>query len=223
MRALGIIVAIIALLIGGPIVWWKINYPTYSYRYRMTVEVEVDGKVQSGSSVIQVKVNKQPQFGDAPPQESHIYGDAVFVDLGNGRNVIALLAAGPRGRNVDYFYNIVPTLFGLTFEDRDLAKLARLQGRRDVPEAHMPTFVTFTDFADPKSVRVVPPAEFPRVFGTNVHLKDVTIEITKDAVTRTIEKKMSVIIGKLREDAKISHVSRPGSPYRAALGNFSVF
>src|SRR5579875_3813684 len=120
MRTVGVTLAsislFIALLIGSAVAWWKINYPTYSYRYRMTVQVEEDGKIHSGSSVIQVKINKQPQFGDAPPQESHFYGDAVFVDLGNGRNVIALLAAGPRGKNVDYSYNIVPTLFGLTFE-----------------------------------------------------------------------------------------------------------
>jgi hypothetical protein len=37
-------------------------------------------------------------------------GQATFVDFGRGRNVIALLEAGSQAKNVDYPYNIVPTL-----------------------------------------------------------------------------------------------------------------
>ena len=46
---LGIIVAIAA--VAG---LYKLKYPTYTYRYRMTVEVDVGGEVRSQSSVIEV-------------------------------------------------------------------------------------------------------------------------------------------------------------------------
>jgi hypothetical protein len=190
MRTFVKILLTIVLLIGGAVVWYKISYPTYTYRYRMTVEVMVDGAVRSGTSVIEVKVQKQPKFGQAPPQVSRFYGEAVFVDLGGGRNVIALLAAGPKAEDVDYSYNVVPTLFGLTFKDEDLAKLADLQGAREVPAAHMPTFVTFPDLNDPKTVRVVGLGEFEDVFGPDVHFKQVWIEMTGDPVTGGIEKKL---------------------------------
>ncbi len=220
-RVLAGIVIFLLLPIGAAIGWWKINYPTYVYRYRMTVEVQVGGKIHSGSSVIEVRINRQPQIGDAPPYVARIRGEAVFVDLGEGRSVIALLAAGPRAEKVDYSINIVPTLFNVPFEN--WAELGNMRDTRRVPESLMPTFVTFANLNDPKSARVVSPADFPAVFGSNIRLKSVTITMTSNAVTRTIEKKMPVIIEKLREDAKKLHARRVGSPYSAALGHFSTF
>ena len=185
MRTLGIIVAsaalFIALLIGGAIAWWKINYPTYTYRYRMTVEVEENGKLHTGSSVIEVRIATQPHIGPAL-YVAHGRGEAVFVDLGKGRNVIALLATE---EYVNYPANVVPTLFDLPF--KDWAKLPSLQGTRDVPDAYMPIFVTFMDLNDPKSARVVQPAEFPQVFGAGVQPPKVTIEVTSNPVTKGIE------------------------------------
>lgn len=100
MKVLGVIGLVVALAIGGVIAWWKINYPTYTYRCRMNVEVLVDGAVRSGASVIEVRIDKQPKFGSAPPQVSHVYGEAVFVDLGGGRNVVALLPSEFVGRPI---------------------------------------------------------------------------------------------------------------------------
>ena len=118
----------------------------------------------------------------------HIRGEAVFVDLGGGRNVIALLAAGPRAENVNYSDSIVPGLFNVPF--KDWAKLGRMRGTRDVPPSRMPTFVTFKNLNDPKSTRLVQPDEFPQVFGANVHLKDVKVEMTNERVTTAIKKKL---------------------------------
>lgn len=188
MRIFGIIALGLALLIGGGIVWYKAKYPTYSYRYRMSVDVDVDGQIHSGSSVIEVKINKQEPIGSAPPQVSRVYGEAIFLELGRGRNVTALLAEGTRARNVDYPYNIVPTLFGLTYADIDLHKLVKLRGSRDVPASLMPTFVTFKDINDPASARVVDPAEFGKEFGPDVRLRDVKVEMTDDPISRGIEK-----------------------------------
>ena len=33
---------------------YKVNFPTYSYRYRLQLSIEVDGRPHTGSSVIQV-------------------------------------------------------------------------------------------------------------------------------------------------------------------------
>lgn len=179
----------IGLLIGSAIVGYKLAYPTYTYRYRMTVEVMVDGVMRSGSSVIEVKIAKQPKFGDAPPQVSRVRGEAVFVDLGNGRSVIALLATDG-ARNVDYPYNVVPEVFGLTFKDRDLRKLADLTGSRDLPTNYLPTLVTFSDLDDPKTARIVSPYDLEKEFGPHVQFKRVWIEVTDDPVTGEIAKKL---------------------------------
>jgi hypothetical protein len=216
-RALGIVAACIVVLIGGAIAWWKVSYPTYTYRYRMTVEVIVDGAVRSGSSVREVRIDKQPQFGSAPPQVSRVRGEAVFIDLGDGRNLIALLASGPTAKDVNYSYNVVPAAFGLTFDDRDLAKLSSLRGVR--PLSRWPTFVTLADPNDPKTARVVTD-DFEQVFGPGVHPRSVVVEPTDAPITWRIEEKMPETIRRLREEARKLQVMMPNDPYKPHLGHF---
>jgi hypothetical protein len=194
MRVLAIIALCIALLIGSGLAWCKFAYPSYTYRYRMTVEVDVGGVVHTGSNVIEVTAQKQPAFvWGVTPVLSTVKGDAVFVDLGEGRNVIALLASGPNGNDVDYPGRLINLVYGLSYEDRDLPKFPVLKGSRDLPPQLLPTFVTFADLNDPKTARVVSPDEFNRVFGIDVHLKRAWIEMTTDPVTKGIEKKMPML------------------------------
>jgi len=211
MRTLGIIALCVVLLIGVAVVWYMLAYPTYSYRYRMTVEVMADGVLHSASSVIEVRLQKQPQFlVPVPPVYPAVSGEAVFVDLGDGRNAIALLASGPNASNVDYPIYVVPTHFRLSFEDRDLVKYAGLQGQWDLPEQALPTLVTFADLNDPKTARVVGSAEFEQVFGPGVRFKRAFVEMVPagtwpfnmlgwprdwagEPVTRGIEKRVTWI------------------------------
>jgi hypothetical protein len=220
MRVFGIIIGLIAVCIVSFIIWYRIAYPTYTYRYRMTVEVPVDGQVKTGASVIEVRVSKQPKIGSAPAQVSRVRGDAVFVDLGNGRNVIALLASGPDGKDTDYPYNIVPELFKLTLDDRDLVKLPTLSGSRDVPSNYLPTFVTFVDIGNSKSARLVKPNEFENVFGPGTRLGSVRVEMTTQPVTYGIEKSIPKIIETLRDEARTSRSEGRGDPFRVNSGQF---
>lgn len=196
MRKLGIILGFVVLsvvvLIGGAVAWYKISYPTYTYRYRMTVEVVTDGALRSGSSVIEVQLIKQPPIiTNSPPVFPKVRGEAVFVDLGAGRNVIALLAAGPNGNNVDYPSSVVAQHFRLSgVKNEDLARFPKLQGRWELPEDQIPTLVTFADTNDPKSARVVGPGEFTEVLGPGVRLERVWIEMTDTPVTMSIERRL---------------------------------
>lgn len=91
MRTLGIIGLCILAVIGGAIVFW----PTYSYRYRITVEVEVDGTLKQGSSVIEVTKRWDPTPGRPISHYSTAAkGEAVFVDLGSARNLFLVLTNG---------------------------------------------------------------------------------------------------------------------------------
>lgn len=195
MRTLGIIVLCVALLIGGAVVGYRLAYPIYTYRYRMTVEVEVNGRIESGSSVIEVRVEKQPQWPQSGfPIVVRVSGEAAFVDLGNGRNVVALLAADG-GSYVDYPAYVVPAHAKLSYDDKDLPKFPRLTGHWQLNPTErrrtlgLPTLVTFTDLNDPKSARTLLPDDFAKVFGPDVTFKRISIEMTKDLVTEGIEKK----------------------------------
>jgi hypothetical protein len=177
MRILRTIVIWVVALVVGVIVSYNLVYPTYRYRYRMTVDVMVDGVVHSGSSVIEVQLEKQPLAQLGPPVLPKAIGEAVFVDLGGGRNVIALLAADNL-RNVDYPEYLVGRHSNWSgAENSDLARFTEATGSWELPRDQMPTFATFVNLADPATARSVLPDDFENVFGPEVHFKRVLIQM----------------------------------------------
>ena len=57
--------------------------------------VEVDGKLRSGASVIEFRISRQLRFlPDVNPVKFDAEGEAVFVDLGGQRSLVALLKSG---------------------------------------------------------------------------------------------------------------------------------
>jgi hypothetical protein len=180
--ALAVVVVIVAL--------YKLKYPTYSYRYRMIVNVEVDGQLRSGLSVIEVNVGKQPVFlPDVNPLTYSERGEAALVDLGNGRNVVALLAFGAFAENWANPAHLVTTHFKMDlFDDRQLASLHKLRGRWELDD--LPTLVTFSNPNDPATVRLVSAYQLEQTFGPGVRWRGVVIEMTTDPVTVAIEAKL---------------------------------
>ena len=171
MKILGIIAASFLAIIAIAVLAYKLAYPTYTYRYKITVEVEVDGQVRSGASVIEVRLVRQPEALGAPRVLPKVSGDAVFVDLGNGRNLIALLASGPAGMQVNFPTYVVPGHFNLSGNDKDLVKYPKLEGSWELWGDQFPTLITFIDLNDPRTAREVVPAQFETVFGAGIRFK----------------------------------------------------
>ena len=76
--------ALLAVLLVGDQI--RINRP--GHKYRMTVEVETPAGVKSAAGIIAVT----PYRGYNPGGHTRASGEAVFVDLGGGKNLVALLA-----------------------------------------------------------------------------------------------------------------------------------
>jgi hypothetical protein len=189
MKWLGIAFAVIVM----GVVLYQIRYPTYTYRYRMTVNVEVAGQTRSGSSVIEARVSKQPVFlPGVNPLEYSERGEAVFVDLGGQGNIIvALLASGPYGEGAAYPSFVVPPHFKLNlFDDRQLASLPTLRGRWELANKDLPTLVTFSNPSDPATAKVIRADQLEQSFGPRVHWRGIVVEMTTDAVTHDIESKL---------------------------------
>lgn len=172
--------------------------PELSYRYRLTVEVDTPQGPRHGSSVIE---NTWTDYREAKwaTRESQLLttrvrGDAPVVELGDGRLLVALLAQGPLANDDPDFSEIVPTTLGISWMSkiqthRDAVEGARAQpGPRTVPAEVLPPFATFTDPANAKSARLVPPDRLETAFGPGYRLRAVTLEITDDPVTRSITK-----------------------------------
>lgn len=188
MKKIGIALAVIAALV----VVYKVSYPTYTYRYRMTVQVDDGGETRSASSVIEVRVSKQPQFlPEVGPLSSSVRGQAVFVDLTGGRNLVALLASGSTGEDRGFPKKVVPSHFKLNvFRDQDLTRLPDLRGRWELAPDELPTLVTVTNPNDAATARVVRPAQ------VGVRLRSITIEMTTDSVAspKNIETKLPFLV-----------------------------
>jgi hypothetical protein len=194
MRTLGVIALLVSLVVGGCITWWASQSPTYIHRFKLIIEAEVDGVLRAGSSVIEVRTTDY-KTGSAQTVglRSQVFGEAVFVDLGKGRNVVALLAFNPHGTReaidlLDY------KVFWAANQKLEVADLPTLTGRARLPDEFIPTLVTFTDLNNPKSAREVGFTEFENVFGPDVHFKGAWIEMTRDLVTRGIEKRLPWIV-----------------------------
>ena len=185
MKRIGIALAVIVACV----VLFKLKYPTYTYRYRITVNVEVDGRVYSGSSVIEVRVSKQPVFFPTVNRLDYAdRGEAVFVDLGEGRNVVALLASGPYAGRSGFLISLVPSHFKLDlFKDAQLASLPTLRGRWELADNELPTLVTFSNPAESATVSVIRPNQLEQIFGPKVRWRGIFVEMTNDAVTQQIE------------------------------------
>lgn len=79
----GLLGLLAVLVIGDQI---RINRP--GHKYRLKVEVTTPEGVKSGSGILAVV----PDRGYSRGGRTTMRGEAVFVDLGRGKNVVALLA-----------------------------------------------------------------------------------------------------------------------------------
>jgi hypothetical protein len=169
---LSILVAI-AMVVGI----YKLKYPTYTYRYRMTVEVDAGGKTHSASSVIEVNHRSQPHIlPEMLAYDSWARGQAVFLQLPGGKNIVALLASGAWGERTDYPVTLIRRIFNVSLEN-----IQTLQGRRELSSDQMPTLITVVNPNDAKTAHVISPDLLDSSLG--VHLRSISVEMTTDPTT----------------------------------------
>jgi hypothetical protein len=182
--------AALAALLVGLYLAWGYFFPTYTSRFRLTIEIETPEGMKSGSSVIETR-NWETSWGpvEARGLRSSARGEAVFVDLGKGRNVIAILGWGPFGQDTQKIYGLTRAALApgrrVSWKDEP-----QLKGSGELPREYVPTLISFSDLSDPRTARIVPPTDFSSIFGAGVRFRSAHIETTNDAVTRGIEMKL---------------------------------
>jgi hypothetical protein len=185
-------IIVVALLLG---VYgcWQVVYPSGTWRYKLTLVVDDNGKQIVSSSVRQVHVQVSPKILPAMNNSVSVKGEAVVVDLGKKGVLFALLRGNQNG-GVDYGYNIVfyefPNLGGTTPEG--IRAYKHLKAKKELSFAKIPMLVHFRDINDPKTVELVDPNDLEKTFGAGVKLVSATIEMTDERVTwRMIEKRLT--------------------------------
>jgi hypothetical protein len=90
MKRLAVFVALCLAVVAGLPWAYRLLYPIYVCRYRMTVDLVIGGRHYSGSSVVELRVKMQPRLLVSPLVAGE-RGEATVVDLGDGRALVAQL------------------------------------------------------------------------------------------------------------------------------------
>jgi hypothetical protein len=180
-------VAIIAAILFAALYLW----PSHSSRFRVTLEVDTPDGLKSGSSVWETEVVESGCWGpvEACKLRPTAKGDAIFVNLGRGRNLVGLLGWGETGSDESGIFDLTRAALApdSNFGWKDEPKL---RGRGDLPLKNIPTLITFDDLTNPGTAKLVDPANLARTFGPGYLLRRVTLETTSDSIYHTIETKL---------------------------------
>jgi hypothetical protein len=196
----GPIALLAALVIGDQI---RINRP--GHKYRLTVEVETPEGRKSASGVLAV----HPDRGYSRGGRTRTVGDAVFVDLGGGRNLVALLAHIDGKLELEGINYVALRAYAAASGKRvSFNEMSRLTGVVPLTGELVPVLVSFADPADPATARTVKPDDAGAVLGTGYSLQGITAEVVPNGywpldfggalgepVTRTIQAKLPWLNG----------------------------
>ncbi|UVC19411.1 hypothetical protein [Mesorhizobium onobrychidis] len=150
-----------------------LGFKSWNWNQRLILEVETPQGVVTNGSVVRIEVGTTPKW--APGQGAGgmggrvAAGEASVVEIAPGRYLFPLLDNGTE--QIPYY-----TFFPADDKDRErqAAALETMRGIRNVPHERYPLLVTFTDIADPTTVRKVDPADLAETFGPGVSLRRVT-------------------------------------------------
>jgi hypothetical protein len=162
--------ALLAVIVIGDQI--RIHRP--GHKYRLTVEVETPSGTKAASGVLAVT----PDRGYSNRGKTRASGDAVFVDLGGGKNLVALLAHPDKSLDLDAINYVALRAYGEAGGQRvSFSQMSRMTGVVPVTGALIPALVTFGDPANPASMRSVAPDDVEASLGPGFRLHRITAEV----------------------------------------------
>ena len=198
-KFVGPLLLLAALVVGDQI---RINRP--NHKYRLTVEVETPEGVKSASGVMAVHPDRSYSRGG----KTSTKGDAVFVDLGGGKNLVALLAHVDKSLELDEINYVALRAYKAAGQNVSFNQMSRMTGTVPVTGEVIPVLVSFADPADPATARLVPLDNIEGALGKGIRLRGISAEVVPngvwpldfggplgDPVTRGIEAKLPWLNG----------------------------
>jgi hypothetical protein len=173
-RWIGPLALLAALFIGDQI---RINRP--GHKYRLAIEVETQEGLKSASGVLSV----HPDRGYSRRGHTSTKGDAVLVDLGGGKNLLALLAhLDNQSLDLDAVNYIALRAYKAAGREVSFNEMSRQTGAVPVTGALVPVLVSFADLSDPATARAVPPDGLEALFGKGFRLHGISVEVVPNGV-----------------------------------------
>jgi hypothetical protein len=191
----GVVLVLLAIVVSGVAI-----FSTASVRYRLTIDVKVEGTIKSGSSVMEVAYSTAPQFlcnlGSCGSGVSSVAGSAVTIDLGEKGLLFATLRESSLSNAPDRpicFYEPIACLpfvaYGIAYQSRSdlrataIRELQSRSGSVEAPSNALPALVRFRDIKDPSSDEEVVAANMAATYGPDVSFARATVELTDAPLT----------------------------------------
>jgi hypothetical protein len=203
------VLVFVLVLVLVAVAWCQTAFPSYSHRYRLTIAIETDGKIHTGSSVIEVTFEGQPRLeGSGTLYTPHVGGQAVFVDVGRHGTVVAALNPGMiENRSLSATF-LAMQAYGIDGNEA-YRTIRQKTGRRDLVPNKMPLLIWFRDATDPATGRVIKAEQVPDLFGPTARLASAYLEITSDRVVIDIDQKLPWLTDLVNRQHQRGVTSRP--------------
>ncbi len=179
---------------AGMYLAWPFVLPSGSIRYRITAEIEVDGRLSSGSSVGEIKYvsyRNIPHIGHTIVQ--YMRSQATVVPISDRGYLFVLIGnlsypqnyTGPINFDMPH---VISEAFGLDLSDRQIRSLDRLTRSVDLPRRLFPPMIKFGDLRVPTSAQYVYPENLEGSFGPGVRLHRLHLETSQAVITTGIQR-----------------------------------
>lgn len=162
----------------------------WTYRYRLTVEVERAGKIYSGSSVIEVRRDQNINGIGA-----RVKGEAVAIDVGREGTLFALLWGRRQGEA--WPYSVVHNAFADRLGTVNMVDVGALSHLENLTGANAtlspneyPMLVRFRNIKDPRTIESLHYDMSRRNIENNFQINRIYIEMSSEPVTEKILQKL---------------------------------
>lgn len=224
-RAGGLTLVLIALTVVAACLGYVRAFRSHTYRYRMTVEVETPSGTRTGSAVRELTWRPTAQSFTGNRFTTRQRGEAVAVDLPDGRTLFALLDVDGHS-TVAAGFGPVSTLELEELLDRVVVtrEVHTYPARERLRASGLdyPPLVRFRDEDDPLTVEIVDPEDLETSFGPGVRLGQVSLQMTDDPVTEAIVNRLEWLgpHAEPRLDPNFRRGIDPGPAQRLSHGDF---
>ncbi|WP_025036645.1 hypothetical protein [Bradyrhizobium sp. DOA9] len=170
------LLGLLALIVGGDQI--RINRP--DHKFRLTVEVTTPAGIKTGSSILAVVPDRNYNRSG----RTTMRGEAVFVDLGQGKNIVVLLAHQQGAKlDLDDINYVALRAYGAARGSRVSFKdMSRQTGTVPVQGELIPVLVSFGDLRDPSTARLVASDRAEAILGEGYAIRGVSAEVVPNGL-----------------------------------------
>ena len=139
----------------------------------------------------------------------------MLVDLGGGKNLVALLAQlDDKGLELDGMNFVALRAFNAAGRKTTFNAMNQMTGTAPVTGALIPVLAAFSDISDPATMRVVKPDDLAATYGKGFALRGVTVEAVPNGTLAARFRRRARRAGDAGDRSEIAVVEQGGRPGR---------